>query len=63
MTVTSTNPDTMQKMDNAAGDAENDLINVDEDAIQAVAKWWKKWYPKAGHKRLGRILVAELKKD
>ena len=22
-----------------------------------VALWWKRWYMKAGHKRLGRVLV------
>ena len=44
-------------MDNAASDAENDLLEVDEEALRAVANWWKKWFGKAGHKRLGRILL------
>jgi hypothetical protein len=26
-----------------------------------VVVWWAKWYLKAGHKRLGRILVAKAK--
>jgi hypothetical protein len=30
-----------------------------------VAKWWAAWYLKAGHKRLGRLLVelAKQKKE
>uniref|UniRef100_A0A6H2A4W9 EF-hand domain-containing protein n=1 Tax=viral metagenome TaxID=1070528 RepID=A0A6H2A4W9_9ZZZZ len=27
-----------------------------------VAQWWQKWYTKAGHKRLGRGLVAIAKR-
>ena len=45
------------KMDNAATDAENDLLEVDDKALVVVANWWKKWFGKAGHKRLGRILL------
>jgi hypothetical protein len=48
------------------------LEQMDKDALSAreelerqlngwqakdVALWWKRWYMKAGHKRLGRILV------
>lgn len=48
------------------------LEQMDEDALEAreelelhlqawqatdVAAWWKRWYTRAGHKRLGRILV------
>lgn len=29
---------------------------------QDVAAWWKKWYPVAGHKRLGRVLAAQVVK-
>jgi len=46
-----------QAMDMAAADAESDANTVADDAMQDVANWWKKWYPKAGHKRLARILL------
>ena len=29
----------------------------DPEELAKFAAWWKKWYPKAGHKRLGRGLV------
>ena len=51
--------DLMKKMDNAAVDAQNDLVELDPEAVKVVSEWWKKWYLKAGHKRLGRILVKE----
>ena len=25
--------------------------------VLALAKWWEKWYPKAGHNRLARHLL------
>jgi len=48
-------------MDSAAEEAKKDLINVSKDAKIEVAEWWKKWYMTAGHKRLGRILIAFLR--
>lgn len=50
------------EMDKAATDAENDLLNYSEEAIDTIADWWGKWYGKAGHKRLGRVLV-QIDKD
>lgn len=44
-------------MDKAAADAQNDLTDIDDNALRTVANWWKKWFPNAGHKRLGRVLV------
>ena len=52
-----------QVMDNAAADAENDLMDVPDEALSIVAAWWRKWVSKAGHKRLGRILLQYAKKD
>lgn len=49
-------------MDNAAADAENDLINYSGESIDIIADWWGKWYIKAGHRRLGRIL-AQIDKE
>jgi len=48
-----------QKMDNAAIDAQNELVdmeNVDEH-FSFVAAWWDRHYQKAGHKRLAHILL------
>ena len=50
-----------QAMDEAAADAQNDLVNLPEEAIVAVANWVKKWYMKAGYKRLSRVLLEAAK--
>lgn len=52
-----------QAMDNAAADAENDLINYPEEHIATAANWLKKWYMKAGYKRLGRVLLESAKEE
>ena len=58
-----TKEETMQEMNAAAADAENDLVDVladvPDEAVAAIAAWWKKWYMTAGHKRLGRLLMAQ----
>lgn len=47
------------KMDNAAGEAETELrANISAWTAVNLAEWWSRWYLKAGHKRLGRVLVA-----
>lgn len=48
-----------QKMDNAAADAQNELVDMEnvEEHFPAVAAWWKRHYRKAGHKRLAYILL------
>jgi hypothetical protein len=46
-----------QEMDNAAVDAQNDLEDVSDEALKVVANWWRRWVSKAGHKRLGRVLL------
>lgn len=52
-----------EAMDLAANDAEADLKDVSVEALEAVAMWWKQWYMKAGHKRLGRILLQYVPKE
>jgi hypothetical protein len=52
----------LAQMDAAAREAERDLATLDQAAVQTVAAWWSKWYMKAGHKRLGRIMVKAAKK-
>jgi hypothetical protein len=44
-----------EQMDAAAANAAKEFQAT--WTAQEVAKWWKKWYLTAGHKRLGRILV------
>jgi hypothetical protein len=48
----------LQQMDKDAAAAREELERQ-LNAWQAkdVALWWKRWYMKAGHKRLGRVLV------
>lgn len=50
----------MDAMDAAAFLAHQELetmLTENPQSIQKVAQWWKKWYTKAGHKRLGRIIT------
>ena len=50
--------DTENQMDLAAEEAMKELTNdIPAEHAQAIALWWKKHYLKAGHKRLGRLLV------
>lgn len=50
----------LAKMDAAAEDAKkefNSIKGTGHIALDVLSGWWKRWYPKAGHKRLGRILM------
>lgn len=51
----------MDQMDAAAVEAGVALAAImapdEEQTANKVADWWKQWYPKAGHKRLGKLLV------
>ena len=55
---------TPEEMDLAAQCASDILTEMWEHANEqeqlaliSLARWWKEWYLKAGHKRLGRILL------
>jgi len=54
-----------KKMNEAAQEAEKELINLmaRHNTITGLANWWKKWYMKAGHKRLARILLQNAKEE
>jgi hypothetical protein len=57
------NRETLELMDLQAGLARLELEeNIDLWSGRAIALWWDRWYLKAGHKRLGRILVEMAKK-
>jgi len=53
-----TKGEVLEEMDAFAIDAQNDLVNLDQDAVDKVREWWEKWYGKAGHKRLGKVLIG-----
>ena len=57
----------LAKMDEAATQAEKEFNELpwraDRTDILEAAKWMKKWVPKAGWKRLGRIFVSILNED
>lgn len=54
-------------MDQAAEEARSEFKEIlaesrnQYNAIPKVGAWWTKWYLKAGHKRLARILMSESK--
>ncbi len=55
-------------MDGAAGDAENELSELRTSpeldiGINAVEDWMLRWVPKAGYKRLGKILFTNGKEN
>lgn len=62
-----------QTMDKAADVAREELEEIQHQygsdptlpfgSVQLVAGWWAKWYPKAGHKRLARILLQYKSKE
>jgi len=53
----------MKQMDDAAIQAVAELEkNVASWSAKDLITWWTRWYLKAGHKRLGRALVALGKK-
>ncbi len=49
-------------MDAAAAAAEAAMAGLPPEAVKTVAAWWAEHYPKAGHKRLGRLLAKVAKK-
>ena len=56
-------PEMLIKMDESAAQAKEEIEkNFKNWSAQDIVTWWSSWYLKAGHKRLGRILVALGKK-
>lgn len=53
------------EMDEGAMSASMELEEMERDGtvstevLAALADWWKRWYMQAGHKRLGRVLMAK----
>ena len=44
-------------MDKAAVEANLELVDLDTDSLLVAARWLRKWYLKAGYKRLCRQLL------
>jgi hypothetical protein len=51
----------MEGMDKAAEVAEKEFKAMSQHLTVPMARWWLKHYGKAGHKRLGRIMVQHAK--
>ena len=54
---------TLDEMDQAAVEAEKDLKGLTPQSVKEVAGWWMTYFKKAGHKRLGRLLVSYARED
>ncbi len=52
----------LEEMDKAAGEAEIELSHMPDEIIAPVCNWFFRYYMRAGHKRLGRILAANGKR-
>lgn len=52
----------VEKMNEAAGVAEIELSNIPDEHLSVVCDWFLRHYMKAGHKRLGRIIVQNAKR-
>lgn len=53
----------LKGMDEAAEKAKEDFNTLPEETRKLAAAWIRKWYLKAGYKRLGRFLVAYAKSN
>ncbi|KPJ70996.1 hypothetical protein AMJ52_09210 [candidate division TA06 bacterium DG_78] len=50
-------------MDEAAKQAKIEFEQLPDEVKKHAAAWLRKWYGKAGYKRLGRLLVAYAKEQ
>lgn len=48
----------IERMDAAAVDAKKEFDELPIEARKIISSWALKWYLKAGHKRLGRIMTS-----
>jgi len=54
-------PEDTKKMDDAALAAAKELFEMPPEQTRSVAQWWMRHYTKAGHKRLGRVMLEHAK--
>jgi hypothetical protein len=57
------NEEIIKIMDAGAKIAEEEIKGLKRDAVIEVANWWQANYLKAGHKRLGKILLKYAPKE
>jgi len=58
-----TSEEILRGMDEAAKLAKEDFDTLPEEIKKGAAAWIRKWYLKAGYKRLGRLLVSYAKEQ
>lgn len=58
-----TTEEILRGMDEAAKLAKVDFDQLPEDIKKQASTWLRKWYGKAGYKRLGRLLVGYAKEQ
>lgn len=59
--VTKTKEEVLADLDTEAAkaaEAFKAVIAAESKGVEVIAKWWREFYPKAGHKRLARLLLA-----
>ena len=49
--------ESQRRIDEAKDAAFEAIPDEDVDAFRIVVDWWGRWYGKAGHRRLARILL------
>lgn len=57
--ATSTSKLSLDLMDAQAAEAAKELANIGDASSVEISRWWKRWYGKTGHKRLGRLIMAQ----
>lgn len=55
------NEELFVSMDRAAEEAKKEFDSMPEEIKKKIALWMRKWYLKAGYRRLGRIAVSYAK--
>jgi alkylhydroperoxidase/carboxymuconolactone decarboxylase family protein YurZ len=58
MAMEKTNEELMASMDEAARQAKEEFDKLPEETRKLASAWIRKWYLKAGYRRLGRIAVS-----
>jgi len=58
-----TQEEILRGMDEAAAQAREDFKTLPDEVRRQAAAWVRKWYLKAGYKRLGRFLVSYAKEQ
>ncbi|MCX7994997.1 MAG: hypothetical protein N3A65_04390 [candidate division WOR-3 bacterium] len=61
MKETKANEELFAGMDEAAQQAKEEFDQMPDDVKKTFSQWMRKWYLKAGYRRLGRIVVAYAK--